>query len=229
MWAKTAPHLEPPSSLYLFICGHPEKRIHRRTLEIFPPRRRTRPSVPDNVHRRPHRHVARLPAPPPRPAGPLPAPAARAPPARAAAARLRRRRLVRRVPRRRPVRRCSGPPPCTSPPAAVAPSPVRRPGRPPSSTASGRRPSSPRPPPRRLLFPRERAPSTSSLARSRSSRPSQRKVDFSRADFLVIFCYMMCLCSYSRNLVHVAPIRAYNKSNCSSRDALQFVQLHHVH
>ena len=38
-----------------------------------------------------------------------------------------------------------------------------------------------------------------------------------------------CLCSRCRNFVHVAPIRAYNMSNCSSRDALHFVQLHHVH
>ena len=39
----------------------------------------------------------------------------------------------------------------------------------------------------------------------------------------------MCACSTVCNVMHVTPSRACNMSNCSSRDALHFVQLHHVH
>ena len=67
VWAKTIPHLEPPSSLYLFICETPEKsrRSNPRPAPSPPPdtsgRSRTRPPPPRANGHAP-RGPARVPA-----------------------------------------------------------------------------------------------------------------------------------------------------------------------
>ena len=110
VWAKTAPHLEPPSSLYLFICGHPEKRNRSLTLASSTSRRRTTSARASG--RIAARHVTVSLSPPAARRSPSPAPAARA----------RAARRARLPPAGPPPRPASGDPP-TPPPLQLLPSP----------------------------------------------------------------------------------------------------------
>ena len=97
------------------------------------------------------------------------------------------------------------------------------------------RPSGPSPP----LLHRRRPPPPAPLLPAggpSSSRPDRiwygrPPVDFSRLKNSPKSSIILSILLFSRcdNFVHVAPIRAYNMSNCSPHDALHFVQLHHFH
>ena len=67
---------------------------------------------------------------------------------------------------------------------------------------------------------------TSTSTQSRPRNVSDFKdSDFSKScDF-----YKICPCSSHHNSLHIASFRACNISKCSSRDALHFVTLHHIH
>ena len=153
------------------------------------------------------------------------------------AARPTRERHVARLrprPAAGPRARAPSPPPASAPPPpAIAIAAAAR--RPAGDRRPRRRPPPPAPPLLRRPAPPLPLPPSSAGERARAGRARSIQisayVDFSRLknsskslNFL-----SKCLCSRCDNFVHVAPIHAYNMSNCSPRDALNFFQLNHFH